>query len=131
MNEKELISEYNTLLKYIEELRIEHDNILNQINELDYSINSLNELKNISNEKEILFPFVNGVLVKGKITFKDKVLVNIGHNVVVEKSIDEAKELIKKRKEDLEIYLNEIKRYLEIYTQRINEIIKILKRKGD
>lgn len=131
MNEKKLISEYNTLLKYIEELRIEHDNILNQINELDYSINSLNELKNISNEKEILFPFVNGVLVKGKITFKDKVLVNIGHNVVVEKSIDEAKELIKKRKEDLERYLNEIKRYLEIYTQRINEIIKILKQKGD
>lgn len=83
---------------------VEIENQLNLLEnkrlELEIVGNSINELKGQKN-KEIMVPIGSGVLMKGTILDDKTVLINVGANILVEKTMDEAKELIKKQIDDI------------------------------
>ncbi|MEK6852709.1 MAG: prefoldin subunit alpha [Nanoarchaeota archaeon] len=60
-------------------------------------------------DAEILTNFGSGVFVRAKLTDNKKVLVNIGSRVVVEKSIEEARDIIEKQMNSMEELKNEIR----------------------
>ncbi len=67
------------------------------IMEIQYLRNSLDELKASKEGSEILAPLSNGVFVKTKLEKNNKLLVNVGSGVVVEKNIEETKSLLDER----------------------------------
>ena len=68
--------------------------------ELEMVLSSLDEIKKQKGD-ETLIPIGSGVFVKGKLTQKDKVLINIGADVVIEKNVVDAKKIIQKQSEGI------------------------------
>lgn len=73
-----------------QELEKQLSDISKRISELKRVQDSLEEIKG-NKGKEMLVPFGSGVLLKGKLVDDEKVLVNAGSKVMVEKTVDEAK----------------------------------------
>lgn len=58
---------------------------------------SLDQLKNVEKNKEILVPLTGSLYVPGKLIAHEKVLVDIGTGYYVNKSVDEAKKYFEKK----------------------------------
>jgi prefoldin alpha subunit len=104
MSKKEDAQRYieNEILRaHLEELEKQLNEVENKKSELQYLKDSLSKLKG-NKDKEILFPFGTGVLVRGKITDDEKVIINIGSNVMVEKTIKEAQVIVDTQIKELE-----------------------------
>lgn len=65
--------------------------------ELEYIKLNFDELKNTKEGTEILCPASSGIFLKAKIDKTSKLLVNVGNGVVVEKTIEQVKELLDDR----------------------------------
>jgi len=119
LNEK--LIELQILSQQITEMDKYVQEIENKINNLIVSIQSLQEFKKQEKE-DVLVPVVPGVFFKGKITNKEKVIINVGSNVVVEKSLNEAVELIEEQLKELEKYKNELIKELENMINKANQL---------
>jgi prefoldin alpha subunit len=75
--------------------------IISQIAELDSVVIALDDLKKVKTGAEVLFPITNGIFVKGTLKENKEVSINVGSNIVVNKPIDQAKELIKRQLEEI------------------------------
>jgi len=96
----------------------EIDEIENQIAILEEKIvdleilrNSINELKNLK-ENEMLVPLGGGVLIKTNLSDEKKLLVNVGANILIYKTYDEALTLINKQIVDLISFQEQLKHEL-------------------
>ena len=67
------------------------------IMEIEYLKNSLGELKTSKEGADILAPLSNGIFVKATLSKNDKLLVNVGNGIVVEKSVEDTKKLLDER----------------------------------
>lgn len=75
---------------------------LNQKNaELEISINAVKELGKTKVNNEFLAPIADGVFLKGELKDNQKLIVNVGSDVTVEKNVTEVAELLEKQKESL------------------------------
>ena len=80
----------------------QHLELLNQQNsELDISINAVQELSKIKVDNELLAPIADGIFLKGELKDNQKLIVNVGMNTTVEKSIPEVVKLLEQQKEEL------------------------------
>ncbi len=85
--------------------------------EINYIKNSLDELSEIKEGKEILCPLSSGIFVKAKVQKTDEFLVNVGSNVVVKKDLEETKKLMDSQEKELEESRESLtQKYYEIYT---------------
>jgi len=119
MSEKEIQQKYLEL-----QLLNTHINQLsNQLNALDQQMLSLRildeSIKDIRDFKigtDILVPLGEGIFVSGKLEDNRKVLLNIGNGIVVEKSMDEAKEMVLKQ-------IQELKGLIEQFDNEFNNTV--------
>ncbi|MEM2263046.1 MAG: prefoldin subunit alpha, partial [Candidatus Bathyarchaeia archaeon] len=72
------------------------------ITDLNYANMTLEGLEKQKENAELLIPIGGNSYIKARLENPDKVTVGIGAGVSVEKTIQEAKEIIRKRLEDLE-----------------------------
>jgi prefoldin alpha subunit len=91
-------SRLNALLK-------QRDLIVNKIVEINSTLESIDE---IEKSDEALFSIGSEAYVKGKIVDKEKVIIEIGANIAIEKNMKEAKETLEKRKREMEKSLAQI-----------------------
>jgi prefoldin alpha subunit len=91
-------SRLNALLK-------QRDLIVNKIVEISSTLESIDE---IERSDEALFSIGSEAYVKGKIVDKEKVIIEIGANIAIEKDMKEAKETLEKRKREMEKSLAQI-----------------------
>ncbi|MEM2937142.1 MAG: prefoldin subunit alpha [Candidatus Bathyarchaeia archaeon] len=91
------------------------------IADLTYANMTLEGLEKQSANAELLVPIGGGSYIKAKLETPDKVTVGIGAGVSVEKTLQEAKEIIKKRLEDLEKNRTSLQQQLSQIAERINE----------
>lgn len=89
--------------------------------ELEMVVNSLDEISNQKSD-EVLIPIGNGVFVRGVIRDKENVLVNVGANVVMSKSVAEAKELVESQRREISTVQEELRKELVQYLNEINNI---------
>jgi len=99
-----------------------------QINDDNKLIEHLEELKDTS-KSDAVFPLGGGVFVKGSVDKTDKVLVNIGSKILAEKTIDESKELIEKRKEKLWSAKEELGKQMRDIVESMSNIEKEIQSK--
>lgn len=82
------------ITSYVEKLQGQHQ-------ELDASIEALQGLQKTSVNTEILAPIANGIFVKAELKDVQKLIVNVGSEVTVEKNIPEVIALLEEQKEKI------------------------------
>ncbi len=91
------------------------------ITDLTFASMTLEGLEKQKENAELLVPIGGNSYVKAKLETPDKVTVGIGSGVSVEKTLQEAKEIIKKRLEDLEKSRTSLQQQFSQVVDRINE----------
>ena len=97
--------------------QVEHINqykslLTDQINQIETSINSLNEIKNSKLNHQILAQISNGIFIPTALQENNKVIISIGANTAVEKSIPDAIKLLETEKIGLTSKIIEIEKML-------------------
>jgi len=95
---------YRILEARLESLLKQRDMVASKLLEIQTTLASMNEIEK-SNE-EILFPIGAEAYTFGKVIDKKKFIVDIGANVALEKTAEEGKQILNKRKEEMENVLN-------------------------
>ena len=88
--------------------------------ELDIVISSIDEILKQKGD-ESLIPIGSGVFVKGKLVNKNKVFVNVGADVVVEKNVNEAKKIITTQRESISKLQEELENNLREFIKNVQQ----------
>lgn len=91
------------------------------ITDLTYARMTLDGLEKEKENAELLVPIGGNSYIKAKIENPDKVTVGIGAGVSVEKTLQEAKDMIDKRLENLEKTSTSLQQQLSQIIERISE----------
>lgn len=86
----------------------QHLELLNQQNgELDISIHAVQELEKTKLKNELLAPIADGIFLKGELKDNKKLVVNVGMNTTVERTVPEVVKLLENQKSQLQLRLIE------------------------
>ncbi|MEM5811719.1 MAG: prefoldin subunit alpha [Candidatus Aenigmatarchaeota archaeon] len=119
---KEEIAQKIYYYKIIEEnFQILTNLIKERENKLIVIRNAINALKKIE-ENECLIPITDNLLIKATILDKEKFLVNVGHNIFLEKNLKQTIEFL----ENLDKEINENIQKLRIEANQLFTILKSL-----
>ena len=91
------------------------------LTELNLAKMNLEGLEKEKIETSLLVPIGGGSYIKAKIESTEKIVVGIGAGVAVEKTFNEAKEILSKRIEELEKLYGRLQQQLAQIGQRIQE----------
>ncbi len=112
MEEKEELQKkiiaYRVLESKLNSFVKQRDILLSKLVEIQNTLTSIEEIK--KRKDEILFPLGSETFMRGRIVSKNKIIVGIGANIALEKSIEDAKKILEKRKLEIETNLNEIQK---------------------
>ena len=90
------------------------------IRDLTYANMTLESIEKEKNNTELLVPIGGSSYVKAKLANKEEVIVGMGAGVSVEKTLPEAKQIVKERLEELEKTMNSAQQQFAQVAQRIN-----------
>jgi len=123
VSEKELqekIMVYRIVESRIDALVRQRDFFLNKIIELQNTVASIDEIA--KSKEEIIFPIGSEAYSFGKVVDKNKIIVEIGAGVALEKNFDEAKEIILNRKADVETAVKEVQEDIQKLSQSLSSL---------
>jgi len=110
---QEKILTYRILEARLDSLLKQRDILASKLVEIQTTLQSIDEIE--KSKEEILVPIGSEAYTFGRITDKKKLIVEIGANVALEKTVEEGKEILNKRKAEMGNALNSIqKSILEI-----------------
>ncbi len=115
MKLREKYTELRLIDQHIRQLQRQLQDLENQILEIMYVQQSLDDLKDVKVGKEILVPVSNGIFAKATLKENNELLVNVGANTVVKKDVDSVKKM-------LEININEIKKLEQHFLQDLQKL---------
>jgi prefoldin alpha subunit len=99
--QKQKYMQLQMMQQQLEQLNKHLEQLTEQDAELDISISAMQELKSASTDNEFLAPIANGIFIKGELRDNQKLVVNVGSGVTVERTIPEVTVLLVKQKEEL------------------------------
>jgi len=102
---EERIVAYRILESRLDGLLKQRDMVVSKMIELDTTLKSMDD---IEKSEEVLFPLGSETYTFGKVIDKKRMIVEIGSGIVLEKTVEEAKEIMKKRRTELENILNNV-----------------------
>jgi len=105
---QKLYMQYQMLQQHLENMQQQSKVIGTQLIDLMGTIQSLEDLKNVREGTEILIPISSGVYAKARINDTSNLVVNVGADVTVSKSIDETKAVVERQAEELEKIQNQV-----------------------
>jgi len=112
-------------LRYLEQTAETIQSRINMINavltDLAYANMALEGAEKEKENTELLVPIGGSSYLKAKLENPDKVVVGMGAGVSVEKTLQEAKEIIKKRRENVEKSSLSLQQQLSQVIEKINE----------
>lgn len=124
-NNEEEFRRLNMELRYLEQTAETLQSRMNMISaaatDLKYAQTTLEGLDAVSEKSELLVPVGGTSYIRAKLDNPDQVIVGMGAGVSVEKTRQEAKEIIKKRLEDLDKARASVQQQFTQVAQKINE----------
>ena len=102
--------------------------ILSKIAEIERTIQCLNDVQK-SGESEILLSIGSNVYVPGSLKKSEKILVELGAGVIVEKNFEGARSFLEKRLKILENGIASIENEIVNLSQRLNELGREIRKK--
>ncbi len=112
----QLINEVRSRVSTLQAIVAEHEGALSFVEEL---------MKNQSSMK-ILVPIGGGNYIHAEVTDKDKIEVSVGAGIVITKTLQEGKEIIEKRRENLIQAIQNYEQRLQQYLSRAEELRRII-----
>ncbi|HET6516857.1 MAG TPA: prefoldin subunit alpha [Nitrosopumilaceae archaeon] len=103
---QQLLYQMQMLESYFGELTQKENTLMNVLKDTKNAIDSLKELGNIK-ESNTLLPIGMGTFVKSKILSEDKIVLNVGAGVAIEKDKDSAINFLESRIKEIEVALQE------------------------
>ncbi|MFH1682790.1 MAG: prefoldin subunit alpha [Candidatus Woesearchaeota archaeon] len=116
--------EYQFIGEKIKQLQQQVQTIDEQTVEIMATIQSIDDFSSLKDKSSILVPINNGIFAKATLNKEDKLLVNVGAQIVVSKSLEETKGLIEKQKLELE----KLKVNVAVNIQKLAERASILEK---
>ena len=104
---QQLMQQMQMLENHFAQLSQQESSIINIIREANSALHSINETKT-QDESDGLVPIGMGVYVQSKIQSKDKVVVNIGSGIAIEKDQNSAINWLESRLKELEVALQNV-----------------------
>lgn len=105
--------EFQMLQQQIQQIT-EHVELLQQKNmELDISKNALQEIAATGLNTEVLAPIADGIFFKATLQDNQKLIVNVGSNTTVEKTIPETIDLLTKHQQEIIARISEAEKIVQ------------------
>lgn len=126
--------EIRRLLATYQQYQAQAEGIMRQINltqltaeGLDRALGAVDELDKAEVGQEILVPIGSGSFIHGKLASKEKVILNVGSGVSIEKTATDAKEILSIRKAEVldgSKKLNDVLAKIDQEMQRIQAVMQ-------
>jgi prefoldin alpha subunit len=133
--------EVRRLLAAYQQYQAQAESIVRQLNltqvtmqGLDNALSAVDALDKAEEGQDLLVPIGSGSFVHGTLASKEKVILNVGSGVSIEKTATEAKEILKVRKDEVlegSKKLNEVLAKIDQEMQRIQAIMEQLEASAD
>ena len=123
-NKEEIQEKYlelQTLNQQVEQLGEQLKALHQQVAELEMIDAGLEELNNNKND-ETYVSLGSGVFAKAKLKDKDKILLNVGSNILVEKDSKDAKKVVETQVDGIKKALIKMENNMNSWNERIVEI---------
>ncbi len=99
---QQLYMEYRGLMEQLRRVQEYVEQTTQGIAEIAAVIEALDSLSKLKKGSRIFAPVANGIFVDASLNDTASVRMNVGGSIVVEKSVEEAKQLLEKQRTDLE-----------------------------
>ena len=116
------LTELREAQRTIERLEAQSEALSNSIEEIKSTMETLEGLEDAETGSEILVPIGSGSFVPAEIKKPNKILSNLGSDLVAERSPKEVTKLLKKRKKDYENSKEQAQEKIEELSDRIEEL---------
>lgn len=103
----------------VEQLQKIIESIDAQLNEVVMIKSSLEDFEKLTGKEEVLFPIANGIFASGKLMENKILKMNVGNNVVVQKSVGEAVSLMQKQYDEINNYKQELLTQLDLLLNKL------------
>lgn len=104
-NEEQMQQKYlqfQMMQQQIEQLSQQMEYLNQQNAELEISINAIKELGETKINNQLLAPIADGIFLKGELKDNQKLVVNVGSDVTVERTVPEVVKLLEEQKVEIE-----------------------------
>lgn len=119
---EELRAEYGALAQLLEDVRRRVELLNTTLAELAAAKSALEEIGSLSEGEELLVPVGAGVFVRARLASKDKVLVTLGANVMVEKTLEDTRKYLEEREQKVRDALQKSVADYQALVGRLREI---------
>lgn len=99
-----------------------------QQGELENSIEALQVLEKTPKNRELLAPIADGIFFQAELKDTQKLVVNVGSNVAVEKTIPQVVELLEQQQQDITERLVEAESILQQFTAQAKKLYQELQK---
>jgi len=93
--------EYQAIESQMQQMQKQLEAIEGQMMEVALVGQGLEDLEKVKEGTEVLMPFSNGIFTKASLKKGDTLFINVGSNVVVEKTLEETKKLMEKQSQEI------------------------------
>ena len=126
VQEKVLV--YQILQNQLEEFTNQSAVLETRLGELEITENALNEIKNTKEESETMFHIGSGCYGHGKLLDKDRFMIEIGADIMADKTLQEASLIIESRKKDIENVHAKLQQEMEKIANSMNYLVAELQK---
>jgi prefoldin alpha subunit len=124
MSQKELqekMVQYQMLEESFKELNERRELFTSRMMEIEQTKQAIDEIEK-AKENNVFVPLGSSVFLPGKLDKKEKMVVGVGSDIVMEKSVEEVKEILDKRKKMLEEGMEDVQNHMEEIIEKIRKI---------
>jgi len=122
--DEEEFRKLNYEMRFLESTAETLQSRINMVNagltDLTYANLSLEGIETEKENTELLVPIGGGSYIRAKLTNPDKVIISLGSGISTEKTLPEAKSIIKERIDELEKTRNSVQQQFNQIAERIN-----------
>jgi prefoldin alpha subunit len=100
--------QFKMIEDHIQELSKQHDLFEKQQQELNNTLEALEQLPTLKKGQEIMIPLAAGILIKGTISDPSSLFVNVGSDVTMTKTIEEGRGMVKEQLDQISEYEKQV-----------------------
>lgn len=123
-NSREKVVEFQLLQQQLEQMQKYLEEIEMKLLEFHKTKESLSEVSSIKSGSESFIPLAQGIFARGKLDDTSTLLVNVGADIAVTKTVPQVKELIDRQVAELSEVKEQLNGNVLQLTSRLNELLE-------
>ena len=125
-NLKEKYAEFRVAMAHIRQMQEQLEAVEQKKHDLEEAEAGVSQLKQARKGAKMLAPVTDGIFVKATLEDTDEVLVNVGSDVCVKKTVEEAGKILKEKRQELMSYQEMMLEELNKLTDSAHQLEKEL-----